>query len=163
MAELDVLSPTGYDETRLGSLIVRVAAIEPPQHPLGPDYAEPHWGIYCSAVDADPGWLAMNATPKPDDALETLDNRQDLLRTEKLSICIGATWAAICESALQVAKRQEAAVLKLPPQVYEATLEELRAVRGNLNIADPVIVAMLLGMTYHWQTDPGGTYGPRFD
>lgn len=144
------------------TLAVRVAPVLAGADPRGEVPDEPLWGLYVSAMDTEPGWLAINAVPFEDLAGAQRDLQEDTNqhRFLQLSILIGASWSALEASASRVARAQESAVLRLPPNVYTANLEELRAVRSMINNADPGIVAALLGMTYHWQTDPGGTNGP---
>lgn len=162
MAELGVLSPEGFHEQPLGDrLTVRVAAVEPPQHPLGPEYAEPHFGIFARAKNRDFGWLVMMAVTDVDAAIATIGEK-DQERTERLSICIGASWGAICIDALRVSKEQEAAVVNLPPFVYQCSAEELRRVRDNILATEPSVVVQMLEMTYFWGLDVGGSDGPRF-
>lgn len=162
MSELGVLSPEGFHEQPLGDrLEVRVAAVEPPRHPLGPEYAEPHFGIFARARGRDYGWLVMMAVTDVDAAIATISEK-DQERTERLSICVGASWGAICIDALRVSKAQEAAVLRLPAFVYGCTPEELRRIRDNILATEPALVVQMLEMTYFWALDVGGTNGPRF-
>lgn len=162
MADCDLLSPEGYVEQRHGALVLRVAAVQPPHHPLGSDYAEPCWGVFGSATENDIGWLALFVpTTDVEAAIATLDPEAEQ-RAARLSVLIGASWAAIAGSAKSVTEAQESAVMRLPPEVYGYRLEELEAIRAYINTPDPNLAATLLGMTYHWQTDPGGTHGPRF-
>lgn len=162
MAELDLLSPEGFVQDARGPLLIRTAAVEPPQHPLGPSYNEPHWGIFASAKRIDHGWVCMFATNDVERSLATLDDEDDLRRIERLSILLGAPWVEIVKGAKEVSDRQEAALKALPPEIYESPPEQLREFRGIVKAVDPLIVATALGMTVHWQTDPGGTRGPRF-
>lgn len=164
MAELDLLAPHGYAEEELGRLTLRTAALEPPEHPLGSDYAEPHFGVFGSASDWQPrGWVCLFATPsEPDEAIATLDpESQD--RTERLSVLLGVSWAQIVNrGAKTVSDEQEAAVEQLPPNVYEESPEALRQLRSYLFADEPLVVATILAMSYWWQTDQGGYLGPRF-
>lgn len=165
MADCDLISGEGFAEQLHGSLLLRVAAVTPPAHPLGHEYSEPHFAVFGSAVDAAVapiGWLALFVpVTDPDRAIETLDEDAQS-RAERLSVLIGASWDAVAASAKTVCEAQESAVVRLPQEVYGYTLEELRTIRGYINTPDPNLTAVLLGMTYHWQHDTGGTHGPRF-
>lgn len=162
MAEpLDLLSKDGFVEEPLGPLRIRTAAIVPPAHPLGPDYAEPHWAIWACEPRAPFGWICLFNTPEPDADLEKL-GEEDLVRAAKLSALIGAAWVDVVRSADRVRRRQETALHRLPPHVYHQSVEELLSLRTAIRQVDPLMVATLIDMTYHWQTDPGGTRGPRF-
>jgi len=162
VTDCDLISAEGYAEQQRGSLTLRVAAVTPPAHPLGQEYAEPHYAVFASATDNDIGWLALFVpVTDVDAAIATIDADAEE-RASRLSILIGASWAAVAASARTVVEAQEEAVMRLPSEVYGYSLAELRAVRTYINTPDPNLTAVLLGMTYHWQTDPGGTHGPRF-
>lgn len=163
MAELDLLAPEGYVEEELGPLTLRTARLEPPDHPLGTDYTEPHFGIFGSASNWTPrGWVCLFATPRdPEEAIATLDEESQE-RTRRLSILLGVPWQMIVHrGAKTVSDEQEAAVKRLPPNVYQETPEALRSLRTVCFTDEPLIVATLVGMAYHWQTDLGGYCGPR--
>jgi hypothetical protein len=159
MAELDLLSRHGYAEEQRGPLTVRTAAVVPPAHPLGPEYAEPHWSIWASDSRVD-AWICLWNSTDPDGDMEKLDD-DDLVRAAKLSILVGVPWDDVFDSADSVRRVQEAALTRLPMEVYEQTLDQLLLLRSAINAVNPFVVATLIGMTYHWQTDPGGTRGPR--
>lgn len=161
MAEMDLLSPHGYAEEVYGSLLIRTAAVEPPRHPLGQEYAEPHFGVWAREARHERGWVCVFNTPDPDGAVCRLSD-EDLDRIAQLSVLVGADWEAVAEDALNVRRVQEGALQLLPPHVYDQSVEELLGLRVAINQRDPFAVATLISMTYHWQTDPGGTLGPRF-
>lgn len=161
MAELDLLSPEGFVEDARGPLILRTAAIEPPAHPLGPDYAQPHWAVFASAKHHDQGWVCLfSTTVDPEQSIATLD-QESLERTERLSILLGAAWVNVVDSAKTVRDVQEAALKLLPPDVYQAPVEQLRAFRAAIWQADPSAVATIATMTFYWANDTGGDFGPR--
>lgn len=160
MAELDLISADAFHEHEVGPLVIRVTPVTPPEHPLGPEYADPHWGIFARGLEGGL-WIGLNVTPSPDAALETL-SEDDLERAERLSILTGVSWRAVAHSARGVTAAQEEAVMRLPPGIYSASPEELRRVRSKIPANDPEVVAQLLTMTYYWQTDEGGYRAARF-
>lgn len=163
MAELDVISAEGFVEEDLGNrLNVRRAAVQPPQHPLGPEYSEPHFGIFASAKLHDQGWVCLATTSKPDAVMETMQDEDDWRRIERLSILLGSSWAAMVGSVRAVSGAQESAVRMLPPAVYQAKPDQLRQLRAMITHDDPATIAVICQMTFHWGMQPGGTSGPYF-
>lgn len=162
MAECDLLAPEGYQESVLGPLSVRVAAVHAPAHPLGPEYTEPHYGVFgCSKRLPTCGWICLGVPVLDGDAMLATIDEGGQERAEVLSLTIGVSWKAIALSARGAVLAQEEAVSALPPHVYGATPKELATVRQLINDSDPKRVATLLAMSYFWATDAGGTRGPR--
>lgn len=154
------------EERTIGEILLRIAPIEPPPHPLGPAAAEPHWGIFATAPCYHPqqweaGWLVLFTDTHPEESIELLDE-EAIERTERLSILVGVSFRAVLASVIGVMRSQEAAIGRLPPLAWESPLEQLANVRSYITEADPTRVATLLSMMAHWTSDPGGTNGARF-
>lgn len=154
---LNIIGP--YTEHSLyGEIVVRVVPLQPPA--IEGIRPEAMYGVLASAMRFDPGWISLWTVADEEPPIADLEAADVRDRIQRLSILIGATWQA-CELDLAATiEKQELAVSRLPPAVYDFDLNELRRVRSAMNTLDQHQVALMLGMTYHWQTDPGGTHGP---
>lgn len=156
----DALSIIGpHTEHKLyGEILIRVVPLQPPE--ITGIEPEPMYGVLASAIHVDPGWISLWTVADEDPPIADLEDPEARDRVQRLSILIGATWRACEVNLAATIEKQESAVLRLPPAIYDFDLAELRRVRSAMNTLDQHQVALMLGMTYHWQTDPGGTYGP---